>query len=57
VELLTIATMAHNSPVQLITVAAVVATVTAVGGLAMAARAKHEESVRVRGTEYLPAAS
>jgi O-antigen/teichoic acid export membrane protein len=57
VELLTIVTVAHNSPIQLITVAAVVATVTAVGGLVMAARAKHEEPVRVRGTEYLPAAS
>jgi len=55
VELLTIVGVAHRDPVQLITVAAVVATVTAVGGLAMAARAKHEESVRVRNPEYLPA--
>ena len=57
VELLTIATVAHHSPVQLITVAAVVATVTAVGGLAMAARAKHEVGVALRNAEYLPATS
>ena len=57
VELLTIVGVAHHDPVQLITVAAVVATVTAVGGLAMAARAKHEECVRLRSPEYIPATS
>jgi hypothetical protein len=57
VELLTIVTMAHHDPVQLITVATVVATVTAVGGLVMAARAKHEETVPLLSPEYLPAAS
>ena len=56
-ELLTIIGVAHHDPVQLITVAAVVATVTAVGGLTMAARAKHEGHVRLRNTEYLAAAS
>jgi hypothetical protein len=57
VELLTIATVAHHGPVQLITVAAVVATVTAMGGLTMAARAKHEECVQLRNAEYLAATS
>ena len=57
VELLTILTVAHHDPMQLITVAAVVATVTAAGGLAMAARAKHEAHVRVRNAEYVPATS
>jgi hypothetical protein len=56
VELLTIVAVAHHDPVQLITVAAVVATVTAVGGLTMAARAKHEECVLLTSAEYLPAA-
>jgi len=55
VELLTIATVAHHDPVQLVTVAAVVATVTAAGGLAMAARAKHEVGIKLRNAEYLPA--
>jgi hypothetical protein len=55
VELLTILTVAHRDPVQLITVAAVVATVTAVGGLVMAARSKHESGVRMRKPECVPA--
>jgi hypothetical protein len=55
IELLTIMTVAHHDPVQPITVAAVVATVTAAGGLAMAARAKHERGVHLRKAEYLPA--
>jgi len=54
-ELLTIMAVAHHDPVQLITVAAVVATVTAAGGLAMAARSKHEHGVHLRRAEYLPA--
>jgi hypothetical protein len=57
VELLTIVGLAHHDPVQLVTVAAVIATVTAVGGLTMAARAKHEECVRMRNPEYLAATS
>ncbi|HTJ70451.1 MAG TPA: hypothetical protein VL551_23130 [Actinospica sp.] len=54
-ELLVIMTVAHHDPVQLISVAAVVATVTAAGGLVMAARSKHESGVRMRKPEYLPA--
>lgn len=55
VELVTIMAVLHHDPVQLITVAAVVATVTAAGGLAMAARSKHEAGVQVRKAEYLAA--
>ncbi|HWG25696.1 hypothetical protein [Actinospica sp.] len=54
-ELLTIMTVAHHDPVQLISVAAIVATVTAAGGLLMAARSKHESGVRMRKPEYVPA--
>jgi hypothetical protein len=43
--------VAHHDPVQLISVAAVVATVTAAGGLLMAARSKHESGVRMRQPE------
>ena len=55
VELLTIAAVAHHDPVELITVAAVVGTVTAVGGLAMAARSKHEAYAKVCKAGYLAA--
>jgi hypothetical protein len=55
VELLTIMAVAHHNPIELITVAAVVATVTAVGGLVMAARSKHEAYAKVRKPGYLPA--
>jgi hypothetical protein len=55
VELLTIMALAHHNPIELITVAAVVATVTAVGGLVMAARSKHEAYAKVRKPGYLPA--
>lgn len=56
-ELLAIIAFAHHSPMQLITTAAVVGTATALGGLTLAARAKHPAALAVPTTEYAPATS
>jgi O-antigen/teichoic acid export membrane protein len=57
VELLAIFTFAHRSPTQLITTAALVGTATAIGGLALAARAKNAPAIQVPHPDYAPAAS
>jgi hypothetical protein len=54
-ELATITAVAHHNPVQLISVAAVIATATAAGGLLLAARSKHEPGLQLRKAECLPA--
>jgi hypothetical protein len=56
-ELIAITTFAHRSPVELITTAAVVGSVTAVVGLAMAARARHPAARPLRAAEHAPAAA
>jgi len=56
-ELLAIGAVAHRDPVQLITTAAAVGTVTAVGGLTMAVRAKDAPAVAPPSAQYAPAAS
>lgn len=57
VELLAIFTFAHRGPTQLITTAALVGTATAVGGLALAARAKDAPALSVPRPDYASAAS
>lgn len=57
VELAAIVTFAHRDPVLLITTAATVATATALGGLAMASRAKDQTAPSAPSTDYAPAAS
>jgi hypothetical protein len=57
VELLAIVMFAHHSPMQLITTAAAIGTVTAAGGLVLAARAKDEPPIPLPQPEYAPAAS
>ena len=56
-ELIAITTFAHHSPDELITTAAVVGSVTAAAGLAMAARARHPAAHAVLPAERAPAAA
>ena len=56
-ELVAITVFAHRTPEQLITTAAVVGTVTAAAGLALAARARHPAARPLGATEHAPAAA
>lgn len=56
-ELLAIVTFAHRSPTRMISTAAVIGAVTAIGGLLLAARADNSPPARLPRRAYAPAAS